>query len=143
MSERREATGHCLCGAVSINAKAMAPEVGACHCGMCRRWTGGPLMAVDCGTEVTFDGEEYVSVYDSSPWAQRGFCSRCGSHLFYRIKANQQYIIPVGLFEERDDLVFSHQIFIDRKPSFYDFANATRNKTEAEVFAKCAPPESG
>ncbi|NIT13149.1 MAG: GFA family protein, partial [Candidatus Dadabacteria bacterium] len=52
---------------------------------MCRKWCGGPLMAVNCGTDVTFEGEDNITVYDSSSWAERGFCSGCGSHLFYRL----------------------------------------------------------
>jgi len=31
--------------------------------------------------------------------------------------------------------------FIDRNPSYYEFANQTLNLTEAEVFAKFAPTE--
>ena len=128
--------GSCLCGAVRINAENTSINVGACHCGMCRRWGGGPLMAVDCGTEVSFEGEENITVFNSSDWAERGFCNKCGSHLFYRLKEIQQYIIPVGLFDNDVEFVFDHQIFIDKKPSFYRFANKTNDKTEAEVFAK-------
>ncbi len=142
MPETKAASGHCLCGGVEISAATVGREVGACHCGMCRRWTGGPLLAVDCGTDVSFKGEENITVYNSSDWAERGFCSQCGSHLFYRLKENQQYIMPIGLFDDCDDVVFDHQIFIDRKPSYYDFANETRNMTEAEVFAQYAPPDS-
>jgi hypothetical protein len=36
---------------------------------------------------------------------------------------------------------FKEQIFIDRKPSYYEFANRTLNLTEAEVFAKFMPKE--
>jgi len=38
--------GSCLCGAIRITAKNINNNVGACHCGMCRKWGGGPLMAV-------------------------------------------------------------------------------------------------
>nr|WP_229680731.1 GFA family protein [Marinobacterium zhoushanense] len=113
----------------------MSKHVGACHCSMCRKWTGGPLMAVDCGTEVKFSGEENISTYSSSDWAERGFCARCGSHLFYRLKQNGQYIIPAGLFDTAEALNFDHQIFIDEKPEYYAFANETKNMTGEEVFA--------
>ena len=106
---------------------------------MCRKWGGGPLLAVDCGSELTFEGEESISVFDSSQWAERAFCKKCGSHLFYRVKESSQYIVPVGLFEDDGAFVFDHQIFIDRKPAYYQFANETTNMTEAEVFAKYAP----
>lgn len=139
MSNRIEAKGRCLCGEIRITAKRLGTNVGACHCGMCRRWGGGPLMAVDCGAEVSFEGEDNVSVFDSSPWAQRGFCKTCGSHLFYRLKESGQYSVPAGLFDEDADFVLDHQVFIDEKPAFYAFANQTNDMTGAEVFAKYAP----
>jgi hypothetical protein len=106
---------------------------------MCRRWSGGPLLALDCGSEVSFEGVEHISVFNSSAWAERGFCKQCGTHLFYRLKQNNQHIVPVGLFDDLGNLEFDHQIFIDEKPEFYDFANETHKMTGAEVFAKYAP----
>jgi hypothetical protein len=98
-------------------------------------------MSVDCGTEVILHGEENIGIYDSSEWAQRGFCKKCGSHLFYRLKDSMHYYIPVGFLDLGDDrFVFDHQIFIDKKPSYYDYANDTVNMTSAEVSAKFAPP---
>lgn len=136
MSDDVEKQGACLCGAVKIKSKTMNTEVGACHCSMCRKWGGGPLMSIDCGTDVFFEGEENISVYSSSKWAERAFCQKCGSHLFYRLKLRGQYFIPVGLFENEEVFDFTHQVFIDKKPSFYSFANETVNMTEAELFAK-------
>jgi len=107
---------------------------------MCRKWTGGPLLTVDCGSEVSFEGKENISSFDSSDWAERGFCNKCGSHLYYRLKQKNQYAVPVGLFDDGKELVFDHQIFIDEKPSFYCFSNPTKNMTGAEVFALYAPP---
>jgi len=141
MTDKTPATGKCLCGGVNITVKAMSNEVGVCHCGSCRRWTGGPLFAVDCGTDVSFGGEELISVFDSSEWAQRGFCSKCGSHLFYRLKESGLYIMPAGLFEGDEQLVLDHQVFIDEKPEYYSFANETSTMTGAEVFAIFAPPQ--
>lgn len=140
MSDVIEGSGSCLCGATRIAVKNVSKNVGACHCSACRKWGGGPLMAVDCGTDVSFEGEENISVYNSSEWAERGFCSKCGSHLFYRLKENKQYIMAVGLFDDDEMFVFDHQVFIDEKPSFYSFANETDDMTGAEVFAKYAPP---
>ncbi|GEM_PF-4418387 len=77
--------GNCLCGAIRITAININNNVGACYCGMCRKWGGGPLMAVNCGTNVSFEGEDNISVFNSSDWAERGFCKKCGSHLFYRL----------------------------------------------------------
>ncbi len=136
MTEKTQKQGNCLCNNIQISVNEMDTKVGACHCGSCRKW-GGPLLAIDCGTDVSFTNEQNISVYDSSDWAQRGFCKKCGSHLFYQLKQSKQYIMPVGLFEG-DEFVLDHQIFIDEKPSFYCFANKTKNMTGAEVFAEFA-----
>ncbi len=141
MSEITEKQGHCLCGAVHISAKAASDSVGACHCRMCRRWGGGPFMEIDCGVDVSISGGENVSVFESSAWAERGFCRICGTHLFCRLKEAKQHMIPVGLFDGGKDLTFDTQVFIDEKPSFYRFANATRDMTGAEIFAMYAPSE--
>lgn len=136
MSARMSGQGRCLCGAVSVAVDTMKPHVDACHCNMCRKWAGGPLFAVECGSGVSFAGEENIALFDSSAWAERGFCRRCGTHLFYRLKESQRYAIPAGLLDNEDQLVFHQQIFIDEKPAFYAFANDTRNLTGEEAFAE-------
>lgn len=140
MSNTSEEKGSCLCGAVQIVAKNADKKVGACHCDMCRKWGGGPLMCIDCGSDVSFEGKENISVFDSSEWAERGFCNKCGSHLYYRLKQNNQYIMPIGLFGNPEGVVFDHQVFIDEKPAYYSFAEETKNMTGEEVFAQFAPP---
>ena len=135
MPKTIEASGSCLCGAVSVSAKRMSTDAGACHCNMCRKWAGGPYMAVDCGVAVSFDGDDNISVYVSSDWAERGFCSNCGTHLFYRLRQSGQYIMSAGLFDQENDLVFDHEVFVEEKPRYYDFGNETKKMTGAEVFA--------
>ncbi len=135
MSKAIELKGQCLCGAIRVVAHSASNSVGACHCKMCRRWGGGPFMEVNCGQAVTIDGEEHLSVFDSSDWAERGFCRTCGTHLFYRIKASGEHMIPVGVFDDGYDLAFENQVFIDEKPPFYRFANETKTMTGAELFA--------
>ena len=136
MSATIKAKGSCLCGAIHITASTSGKGVGACHCGMCRKWGGGPLMAVPCESEVSFDGEDNISIFNSSEWAERGFCKLCGSHLFYRLKESGHHFIPVGLFENQENFTFDRQVFIDQKPSFYSFANKTNDMTESEVFKR-------
>ena len=134
--------GRCLCGAVKFTAKNVNNNVAACHCGMCRRWGGGPLMAVSCGTEVAFEGEENITVYNSSDWAERGFCKKFGSHLFYHLKEINEHQMSAGLFDNQGSFNFDLQVFIDRKPSFYSFANKTNLMTEAEAIEKYAPKQN-
>lgn len=136
MESISEHHGACLCGAVKVTAKPRSHGIGVCHCSMCRHWGGGPLLAVECGDNVAFEGEEHISIFDSSDWAERGFCRKCGTHLFYRLKEEGHYAIPVGLFDGDDGWRLHEQIFIDQKPPFYSFSEKTKNLTGEEVFAQ-------
>lgn len=138
MNEARDTSekqGQCLCGAVTITAKAAAHEVGACHCAMCRRWGSGPFMEIDCGTDVIIEGEAHVRRYASSEWAERAFCGTCGTSLFYRLKDTNQHLVAVGLFADEDGLTLKTEVFIDEKPDFYSFAQDTQKLTGEELFA--------
>ncbi len=141
MSASKKINGKCLCGAVEVVASQASSDVGACHCGSCRRWGGGPFLEVNCGAEVEFRGEDHVAVYNSSDWAERGFCRQCGTHLFYRLKDSRQHMIPVGLLDDDADRNFTMQVFIDEKPPYYRFENQTEELTGAELFARYAPPD--
>ena len=141
MSGTFSGKGSCLCGATTFIASNTKVHIGACHCDMCRKWSSGPYMAVDCGTDVKFKGEENITVFNSSEWADRGFCNQCGSHLFWRMKATNQHMMAVGLFDEDPQFIFDHQVFIDSKPDFYSFANKTNDMTEAELLAEHAPTQ--
>lgn len=139
MPETNEGKGSCLCGTITFIAKDMSHSVSACHCNMCRKWGGGPFVEVNCRSEIIFSNEENLSIYNSSNWAERGFCKNCGTHLFYRLKEGHQHMVPVGLFDDDTGLNFETQVFIDEKPDYYNFENQTENLTGAELFAKFAP----
>ena len=127
--------GSCLCESVAVETATIG-EFEACHCSMCRRWGGGPFLSVHCNSPVTFSGEEFIKTFASSEWAERGFCGKCGTHLFYHLKPSDEYIVPVGLFQSEGDFKFKSQIFIDKKPDFYEFSNETEQLTEQQVFEK-------
>ena len=127
--------GRCLCGAVSITVTGARPLVDVCHCDMCRRWGGIGLATVN-GGDFTVDGEDKVTAYRSSDWAERAFCAQCGSNLWYRFLPADHYSFLAGLFELPDSFALWRQIFIDEKPDWYDFAQDTPRLTGAEVIAE-------
>lgn len=131
--------GSCLCGAIEVTAPDH-DEINACHCSICRRWSGGPMFAVHCGPEVVFSGAAPAR-FRSSDWAERGFCATCGTHLFYYLLQGGEYILPAGLFQDRD-FTLANQLFIDEKPDFYGFSNDTPVLTGQQVFEQFAPPEA-
>lgn len=141
MAERIE--GQCLCGAVTVRATPVRRHVEACHCGMCRRWGGSALLSAQCGSEVEIDGEAEVVRYPSSDWAERGFCGRCGSHLFYLYTPNGNYAFAAGLFPDDALLPLNGEIFIDEKPDYYAFDADGEKLTGPEVMAKFGVGQEG
>jgi len=133
--------GQCLCGAVQISLRDIKPEVGACHCRMCRRWGGTSFMSLDAGDRIELNGEDNVTVFNSSDWAERAFCKQCGTNLFYRLKGNNSHHVLTGLFDVDEPLNLDHEIFIDEKPSYYSFAEDSKKMTGAEVMAMFAGDE--
>ncbi|MCB0421294.1 MAG: GFA family protein [Bdellovibrionales bacterium] len=125
--------GHCLCEKVEFSISVESKRFDACHCSMCLRWGGGPALTVEAENGVDFADEAFVKVYSSSQWAERGFCSHCGTHLFYRLKEGNFWNVPLGVLEDRNSFEFSTQIFVDHKLGNYDFANKTKMMTEEDV----------
>lgn len=128
--------GACLCEKVKISFETSKDYFDACHCSMCRKWSGGPALTVEAGQNVKIQGEENVTVFKSSQWAERAFCNGCGTHLFYRLQESKFTNVPLGILDQAKDLNFHLQIYIDSKPHNYEFANKTEVMTEAQVIAK-------
>ena len=127
-------SGKCLCGAVAFTAMEVGHEVHACHCSMCRAWAGGPLLSVSVGA-VEFTSDAELMRYASSPWAERGFCRRCGASLFYRLTATDQYVVSMGAFTDPAPFRLASEIYVDEKPAGYDFAGGHPRLTGAQFLA--------
>lgn len=94
------------------------------------------MFAVHCNGDVQFSGAA-PNAYRSSEWAERGFCGNCGTHLYYHLLPSDQYILPAGIFQDRD-FVLASEIFIDEKPDFYALKNETEKLTGKQVFEQFA-----
>lgn len=129
------ASGQCLCGAVTFTAENVDPEFYACHCDMCLRLCGGPYLAV-AATGVEFEGSDYLTVFDSSAWAECGFCRVCGTNIFYHAKKLDEYDINIGTFDDASAFQMIGEIFIDEKPDCYEFAGDRPRLTGVEAIEK-------
>jgi hypothetical protein len=50
---------------VAYAAKGLNPELGSCHCDMCRRWTGSFLIT-SSSNDVAWTGEDKIVRFQSS-----------------------------------------------------------------------------
>ncbi len=111
--------GQCQCGLVQIEVEDLPKKIGACYCAICRKINGGgPQLGVHGTSELKASGAEHIQRYASSDWAERGFCNKCGTTLFYHLTVGpQDYIYSAGLFNDYEFEITS-EIFIDAKPDF-------------------------
>lgn len=82
-------TGRCLCGGVTFRVHGPLRDVVNCHCRRCRRFTGHHMAAAaaDASAVVIDDRESLLRWFHPVAEAGYGFCSRCGSSLFWRATA--------------------------------------------------------
>lgn len=128
--------GQCLCGSVQFDIGGFA-HVDVCHCAMCQRWTGGAFIGADVTDgDVVISKSSTLKWYASSEWAKRGFCSDCGSSLFYRLnEAPDFWAIASGSLDMPKGERIGKEIFIDEKPDYYDLAGEQPKLTGAEFLA--------
>jgi hypothetical protein len=93
--------GGCLCGKVRFKVTAAAIETGYCHCRMCQRNSGAPVVAW-----TTFPAESFSwtgaspATYVSSPQVRRQFCADCGSYMVFRHENSAEISINTASLDD-------------------------------------------
>ncbi len=137
-----ERSGGCLCGAVRFDARLTKTDFGVCHCEMCRRWTGSALLGITVPEgNVTWHGAEHIASRQTSSWAMRAWCAQCGSGLYFKVTADNEWggnvELPIGLFDDPNGLTMKSEIYIDHKPDSFGYAGEGRHlMTRADCVAK-------
>ncbi len=109
-------TGGCLCGAVRYEATELPSRVPYCHCRMCQRWSGSAMVVTARFPReaVTFS-QGQPKIYKSSDYAERGFCTNCGTPIVFRIVGLDTIYISVGTLDHPEDAPPTHHTCIESK----------------------------
>lgn len=114
-------SGRCLCGSIRFETTGPLRTVTACHCSQCRRQTGLYYVATAVRVQnLRLEGTKKLSWYRASETARRGFCSECGSALFWQADGSDQISIMAGAFDQPSGLVMGEHIYCADKGDFYD-----------------------
>lgn len=117
-------TGSCLCGAVRFEVTGDLPEASACHCTMCRKHTGHFEAGVDVPrSQVTMVQQDTLAWYQSSAKVRRGFCSVCGSSLFFDPVERDWIGIMMGAFDGPTNTKIGLHIFVGDKGDYYEIGD--------------------
>ena len=117
-------TGSCLCGAVKFEVDGPLPPPDACHCSQCRKTSGHFFVSTDVArSALTIHGGEHVTWFRSSEKVRRGFCSACGSSLFWDPIHKDWIGVAMGAFESPTDTKLAINIFVADKGDYYDISD--------------------
>lgn len=116
--------GSCLCGAVSFEVRGALPAPDACHCSQCRKQSGHFWVSTDVSrSALTIFGSENLSWFRSSEKVRRGFCSICGSSLFWDPIETDKIAIAMGAFERPTGTSLKMHIYVADKGDYYEITD--------------------
>lgn len=119
-NHQKPVAGSCLCGSIRYEVDHFERGVVACHCSQCRKTSGHYVAA----TKATHDDLRMISDsslrwYRSSEEAERGFCSECGSNLFWRKIGDNATSIMAGALDSPTGLSMQSHIYVDDEGDYY------------------------
>ena len=120
-----KALGGCLCGKVRYEIKGRLRDVVNCHCSKCRRFSGnfGAYTSVKKEQLVLLEDSTlkwYRSIKDETPGVHRGFCSECGSSLFWDPRDQGHIAVAAGSLDEPTGLKTLGHIWLDQAGDYYE-----------------------
>ena len=116
-------TGSCECGAVMFELSDTLRQVVACHCTQCRKTSGHYWAATSVPTQnLQLVTARDLKWYRSSNTARRGFCTGCGSSLFYELDGEQRISVAAGTLDGATGLSTSKHIFVKDRGDYYHIA---------------------
>jgi hypothetical protein len=100
------------------------PAPDACHCSQCRKASGHVFVSTDVPrSALRVEGEQNVAWYASSEKVRRGFCSVCGSPLFWDPVGRDWTAIAMGAFEAPTGTRIAKHIFTADQGDYYDIGD--------------------
>lgn len=125
-------TASCLCGDVRFELRGALDGIIACHCTQCRKQTGHHWASTHTAdADLRFVARESLRWYRSSAGAQRGFCGRCGSTLFWKADGSATTSVCAGAIDGPTGLPLGGHIFVADAGDCYEVAGGTYRRDRA------------
>jgi hypothetical protein len=127
MAKEPSLAGSCLCGGVRYEISGRLGHASHCHCSMCRKHHGAAFGSYASVRRRDFrwaSGEALVGRFASSPGIERGFCTRCGSTLFWDATGDPtSFGLALGTLDADPGVRPSLHIFVGSKAPWYEIAD--------------------
>jgi hypothetical protein len=116
--------GSCLCGECAFEVAGPLRNIVACHCTQCRKQTGHYLAATSARiADFRMLRDAPLRWYRASNTARRGFCSNCGSTLFWQADGRDEISIAAGSFDGPTGLTIEGHIYCADRGDYYAIPN--------------------
>jgi hypothetical protein len=116
--------GSCLCGTVTFEVTGDLPPPDACHCRQCRKQSGHYFASTDVPrSALTIHGADGITWFQSSERVRRGFCSTCGSTLFWDPVHKDRIGVAMGAFDTPTRTHLAIHIFVADRGDYYDITD--------------------
>ena len=116
--------GSCECQGIVFELTGELRDVVFCHCSQCRKTSGHYWAATQVSKgNLNLIKATSLSWYDSSDKARRGFCSVCGSSMFYERKGIDKISVSAGSLEIPTSLDRMRHIYVASKGDYYDISD--------------------
>ncbi len=120
-----DVAGGCLCGAVRYLVRWPPLNIGYCHCRMCQRSSGAPVVAwltvARQGFRVT-QGE--TRAHRSSPRGLRRFCPACGTPLTMEVPGDDREIdVTVASLDTPEIAAPDHHGWTSSRLAWFDISD--------------------
>ena len=137
MSSRR---GACACGAVRYRVDGALRQIIACHCEQCRR-SSGHFVAATAARRENFHllSSDTLCWYSAIPGFRRGFCSICGSSLFFERVGEDRMSIAAGSLDDARGLGIAAHIFVSEAGSYYEIDDGAENFSNGQCSVRLPP----
>ena len=133
MTNSPGAHGRCLCGAIRYTVHGELADVGNCYCERCRQFTGHYMAATSAELDHIdiHDPDSLLQWFFPVPEAGYGFCSRCGSSLFWQSTGNPtRRSICAGTLDTPTGLRTTRAIWTSQASDYHDRPDLPEQATE-------------
>lgn len=118
------ATGSCLCGAIRFKVHGPLRDVVVCHCVFCRRMNTHVAAYTACAvSDLEIESTRKLRWHRSSPKTRRGFCSKCGSALFWEPTPLTHMSISAGSLDAPTGLKIKEHVCTAQKGDYYELSD--------------------
>ena len=135
-------TGGCQCGAVRYALYAQPEGAHLCHCRMCQKAAGNVFAALAPVRLEDFAWTKGApAVFRSSSAAERGFCSACGTPLFFRYLDSEWIDPTIGSLDEPERVPAQLHYGIESRISWLDALDGLPRENTSDGGLTGAPRE--